>query len=116
MLLCFHLSIIRFKSVLQQDCLIGYANPANTLVKSFVLVESNSIAHAVRGASWHCPGGPRTVPVRSAWPGTKALTGCSPPQRANLLRTGTVRSPGAVARCARSFISPNNTPYRLAVA
>src|SRR5437762_11881884 len=46
------------------------------------------------------PGGPRTVPVRSAWPGTKALTFCSPPQRADMLRTGTVRGPAAVSRCA----------------
>src|SRR5437773_8847719 len=48
------------------------------------------------------PGGPRTVPVRSAWPGTKALSFCSPPQRADLLRTGTVRGPGAGSRCARA--------------
>src|SRR5216117_1170592 len=39
------------------------------------------------------PSGPRTVPVRSAWPGTKAQTFCSPPQRADVLRTGTVRAP-----------------------
>src|SRR5689334_13326408 len=44
------------------------------------------------------PGGPRTVPVRSACPGTKALTFCSPPQRADMLRTGTVRDPGAVSK------------------
>src|SRR6058998_666148 len=46
------------------------------------------------------PGGPRTVPVRSAWPGTKALTFCSPPQRADMLRTGTVRGPGGQYRDA----------------
>ena len=108
--------MIRFKSVLQQDCLIGYANSANTLVKSFVLVKSNSMIRLFQVALGTAPGGARTVPVRSAWPGTKALTCRSPPQRANMLRTGTVRGPGAVARCARSFISANNAPYRLAVA
>ena len=52
------------------------------------------------GASRHCPAGPRSVPVRSAWTGTKLLTFCSPPQRTDMLRTGTVRGPGAVPRCA----------------
>ena len=37
----------------------------------------------------------------AAWPGTKALTFCSPPLRADMLRTVTVRDPGAVSRCAR---------------
>src|SRR5205823_6886086 len=53
-----------------------------------------------RGASGR-PGGPgtaaaglRTVPVRSAWPGTKGPTCCNPPHRADMLRTGTVRGPG----------------------
>ena len=45
--------MIRFKSWFQQDCLIGYANRVNTLLKSFVLVKFNSIAHAARGASDH---------------------------------------------------------------
>src|SRR5438128_8583931 len=40
------------------------------------------------------PDGPRTVPVRSAWPGAKGPSFCSPPQRADILRTGTVRGPG----------------------
>ena len=49
------------------------------------------------GGSWHCPGGARTVPVRSAWPGTKAQTFCSPPQRADMLRTGDrLRSGGSI--------------------
>src|SRR5204863_261924 len=43
------------------------------------------------------PAGPRTVSVRSVWPATKSLTFCSPPQRADMLRTGTVRGPGAVS-------------------
>ena len=40
--------------------------------------------------------GPRTVPVRSAWPGAKGPSFCSPPQRADMLRTGTVRGPFCV--------------------
>ena len=47
------------------------------------------------------PAGPRTVPVRRAWPGKKSLAFCSPPQRAAVLRTGTVRGPGEESRCAR---------------
>src|SRR5438132_3423802 len=54
-----------------------------------------------KGRIGTAPAGPRTVPVRSAWPGAKSLAFCSPPQRADMLRTGTVRGPGAVSRCAR---------------
>ena len=53
------------------------------------------------------PAGPRTVPVRRAWPGTKSLTFCSPPQRADRLRTGTVRGPGTVSRCAPPSPQPS---------
>ena len=53
------------------------------------------------------PAGPRTVPVRRARPGTKSLTFCSPPQRADRLRTGTVRGPGSVSRC----VPPSPQPY-----
>ena len=87
--------MIRFKSWFQQDCLIGYANPDSTLVNSFVLVKFNSMIRLFQGASCTAPGGPRTVPVRSAWPGTKALTFCDPPQWAELLRKGTACGPGA---------------------
>src|SRR5438876_2595618 len=59
------------------------------------------------------PGGPRTVPVRSAWPGTKALTFCSPPQRADMLRKGTVRGPGAVSRCALRNRAHNRRLHRM---
>ncbi len=38
--------------------------------------------------------GPRTVPVRSAWPGARGPSFSSPPQQADMLRTGTVRGPG----------------------
>src|SRR5438552_3042693 len=48
------------------------------------------------------PDGPRTVPVRSALPGTKALISCSAPQQAEMLRTGTVRGPEGGNRCAPS--------------
>src|SRR5439155_21648645 len=49
-----------------------------------------------RGGRAHgtAPDGPRTVPVRSAWPGAKGPSFCSRPQRAEVLRTGTVRDPG----------------------
>src|SRR5213075_528057 len=50
-----------------------------------------------QGKSRQCPDGPRTVPVRSALPGTKALISCSAAQWADMLRTGTVRGPGAVS-------------------
>ena len=46
--------MIRFKSVLQQDCLIGYANPARTLVNSFVLVKFNPYRLAVALSVIHC--------------------------------------------------------------
>src|SRR5207245_6663299 len=35
----------------------------------------------------------------------KALTFCRPPQRADMLRTGTVRGPGAVSKCAHGASS-----------
>src|SRR5437763_6798451 len=62
--------------------------------------------------------GPRTVPVRSAWPGTKALTFCRPPQRALMLRTGTVRGPRPVSRYApaqpqtKRYYETKNDLYR----
>src|SRR5207302_5521067 len=67
----------------------------------------------LQGRIGTAPAGPRTVPVRSAWPGTKALTFCSPPQRADMLRTGTVRGPGAVSRCSLRNRAHNRRLHRM---
>src|SRR6266536_3950180 len=80
------------------------SRPGRDSLREFLPPEAHLFVHCPQkpqGALGTAPRLPRTVPVRGAWPGTKALTFCSPPHRADMLRTGTVRGPGAVSNCAR---------------